>query len=80
MVIKKETVNVTTEIEFEGEFYVRQETPVGIYWSKQTLVGMSGKALFEYSNDRWQRNVKCCWHDYQEPEIETQYQRLKASL
>ena len=74
MVIKKETVNVTTEIEFEGEFYVRQETPIGIYWSRQ-----AGKALFSYSNDKWQKNVKCCWHDYQEPEFETQYQRLKAS-
>ena len=75
MVIKNEITKVTTDIEFEGELYVRTETPVGIYWSKQT-----GKALFEYSNDRWQRSVKCCWHDYQEPEIETQYQRLKASL
>ena len=73
MIIKSETVVVTTVVECEGDFFKRVEDPLGIYWiADKTL-------LFECREGRWLERFHCRMRDCDRPELENLYQDLKNS-
>jgi len=76
MIIRNESVITTALIEYEDSVYERCETPDAIYWNHCDC------GLFEFSksSSKWQNRIKCHWRECQEPDLEIEYQKLKACV